>query len=72
MSLNGKRDNFHADDLLAFARSSGIKKYRAKQLLQNLSAAVGDWKQYAEQAGVSTSDRQRIEAAFRMHLLSTG
>jgi serine/threonine-protein kinase HipA len=72
MSLNGKRDNFHADDLLAFARNSGIKKYRAKQLLENISAAVGEWKTYAEQAGVPTNDRQRIEAAFRMHLLSAG
>jgi serine/threonine-protein kinase HipA len=68
MSLNGKRDNFEREDLLAFARSSGIKKNRAKQLLEKIAAAVSDWSQHAGRAGVPVGDQRRIKDAFRLDL----
>lgn len=71
MSLNGKRDNFSRDDLASFARSSGIKKYRATQLIEKIAAAVGSWPEHAQRAGVPDNDQQRIAKAMRSNLLDS-
>jgi len=72
MSLNGKRNNFTRDDLFGFARSSGIKKYRAKQLLEEIAMAVSAWPKHAATAGVPDRDMHRIRDAFRAELLNYG
>ena len=70
MSLNGKRDNFSHDDLLSFATSSGIKKRRAQQLLDRISASIRNWPEHAHRAGVPESDQQRIAVAMRQDLVT--
>lgn len=68
MSLNGKRDNFDRDDLLSFAKVGGIKKTRARQLLDKIAAAVTVWPDFATASGVTGLDLHRIEHTFRKHL----
>jgi serine/threonine-protein kinase HipA len=70
MSLNGKRDQFNRDDLLEFARSSGIKKYRATQLLQKIAAAVSNWPEHAGRAKVPEENQRRIAKAMRTDLVN--
>ncbi len=68
MSLNGKRDRFDRDDLLSFAKVSGIKRTRASQLLDKIAAAVAIWPSFATAGGVPDEDVRRIEHTFRKHL----
>jgi serine/threonine-protein kinase HipA len=70
MSLNGKRDDFQLDDLLAFANAAGLKKARTMVLLREIAASVQNWSNYAAAAGVSASDRGRIENTFRLHVFA--
>ncbi len=68
MSLNGKRDDFERDDLLAFARTSGIKPRRAGQLIDQVVAAADEWPEHAAEGEVPERDIERIGRAFRMAL----
>ena len=68
MSLNGKRDGFDREDLIAFASVGGVKKTRARAILAEVSAAVADWRSYTEEAGLPEGDVTRIERAHRREL----
>ena len=68
MSLNGKRDAFDLDDLIAFASVGGVKRTKAKAILAELSAAVSDWRRFANEAGMPERDVVRIERAHRREL----
>ena len=70
MSLAGRRNDFEREDILQFATSIGLKKRRALEILDKVSATVGDWGKHAEAAGVAPRDVARIERAFRSHLMS--
>ena len=65
MSLNGKRDGFEMDDLLAFAETASIKPAKAKTLISNVSEVVANWPQYALDAGVDYETTRRIGNAHR-------
>ena len=71
MSLAGRRNDFDRDDLLRFAHAIGIKPRRAKGILNQVGAAVGDWPQFAQTAGVATRDMVRIQKTFRSNLMLT-
>lgn len=68
MSLNGKREGFDRDDLIAFAGVGGIKKTKAKSILAELSAVVSDWRRIADEARMPERDAVRIERAHRREL----
>nr|WP_246476326.1 HipA domain-containing protein [Roseibium litorale] len=68
MSLNGKRDGFAMDDLLAFAETASIKPAKAKTFISNVGEAVSNWPQYAENAGVDDATTQRIGNAHQLSL----
>ena len=70
MSLNNKRDNFSADDLLAFAAAADIKKARARALLLEVAAGVQKWQQHARHAGVTQQDIERIASTMRLAICS--
>ncbi|MEE4279495.1 MAG: type II toxin-antitoxin system HipA family toxin [Halieaceae bacterium] len=70
MSLNGKRDGFDRDDLTAFAESAGVKRAKARAILDEVSEALCGWLGLAEEAGVAEDDGVRIQGAFRKRLLS--
>ena len=65
MSINGKRDGFVRDDLVALARSGDIKRAKAIAILEEVDAAVGRWRSFAAEAGVSDDTAEKIEHAQR-------
>ena len=69
MSLAGRRNGFERDDLLQFAVSAGLKRRKALDILEAVSASVRDWPKHAEAAGVAPGDTERIEKTFRSNLM---
>ncbi|MCP4025568.1 MAG: HipA domain-containing protein, partial [Sphingomonas sp.] len=63
MSLNGKRDGFERDDLIAFAETAGIKRARAERMLDRVIEALRRWPAFAVEAGVAEARIDEIQAA---------
>lgn len=68
MSLNGKRDDFDLEDLVAFGGYCGFSRRRALALVEEVSAPVSAWRAYADDAGVYEADAVRIQRALRLEL----
>lgn len=68
MSLAGKVNGFTTDDLLTFANTSGVSRYEARRVMERVFSALGRWRGFAKEAGVSERDIKRIENAHRPHL----
>jgi len=66
MSLNGKREGFQREDLLALAQTAGIKKGRAADMIQQVKAAGQRWPDFAELAGIPESRMQEISKRHRL------
>ncbi len=65
MSLNGKRDGFGVDDLIALAETGGTKPAKARRIIEEVDDSVGKWNDFAATAGVDDETRDRIGAAHR-------
>jgi serine/threonine-protein kinase HipA len=61
MSINGKREGFEREDLLALAATAGMKAPQAKQMLERVIAAVRSWPEFAAEAGVADGHLHEIE-----------
>lgn len=68
MSLNGKRDDFDLEDLVAFGGYCGFSRRKALALVEEVSAPVSAWRAYADDAGVYEADAVRIQRALRLEL----
>lgn len=68
MTLNGKRDHFLTDDLLAAASAANLKPPQAKTILRQIHTAVSNWQTHAEAAGVFPDWSRRIQADLRLDL----
>lgn len=68
MSVNGKRDGFVIEDLLAFAEYGSIRTRRAKSLIHEVSVAADRWPMFASQAGVTGERMEAIGSSFRRFL----
>lgn len=68
MTLNGKRDGFTLADFRAGARSAMMKRGRAETIIEEVSAAVAKWPDYAEEAQVSKEWRKQIQRNLRLVL----
>lgn len=66
MSINGKRDDFVTDDLLAVGRRFGLR--RSDEILQQVRDAVSQWPEFASQAGVDEKTANRISSNQRLSL----
>ena len=71
MSLAGKREGFTFDDLKAVADTASMKRGRAETITREVVAAVGRWREFAEQAGVSADPIEKISSVRRLDLLPT-
>ncbi len=65
MSINGKRDNFLLDDLLALGSVADIKAKQAKVIIAEVANAVAQWRSFAEHAGVNRQTAESIQKAHR-------
>jgi serine/threonine-protein kinase HipA len=66
MSINGKRDDFTRQDLLAVA--DAISLSRAQTIIDDVTSAVESWPEFAATAGVP--DRLAQEIASQQRLLA--
>ncbi len=68
MSVNGKRDGFVLEDLIALAETGGIKPAKARRIVEEVDASVGNWIRFAAEAGIDAVTSDRISAAHRPEL----
>lgn len=67
MSLNGKRDHFTKEDLLATGESIGLSK--PDGVIHDVINAVGRWQEFAKEAGVSDKTIKEISDNHRLKLI---
>jgi serine/threonine-protein kinase HipA len=70
MSMNGKRDDFTYEDLIAFTQRADLKRAKADKIIKEIASAIRHWQSYASRSGVSPEDTSRIEKTFRLSMLS--
>jgi len=68
MSLNGKRDGFDRDDLLALAELAGIKRRNAEEMIDRAVNGFRRWPEYAERACVFPDQLEAIKENLRTDL----
>ncbi len=68
MTLNGKRDDFLTNDLLETATHADLRPPKAKTVIREVHAAVANWQNHAEQAGVFPEWITRIRDRLRLDL----
>jgi len=68
MTLNGKRDLFDLDDLVAFGAYCGFKARKSQTIIRDMADRVRQWPIYAEAAGVYPPDIIRIQNTLRAEL----
>ena len=66
MTLNGKRDDFTLEDFKACAKTASMKRGRAEVIVSEVHEVVSRWRDYAEDAGVPVSMRDRIQRTLRL------
>ena len=64
MTINGKRDNFTLDDLLAVGQSISLP--RPKAVIAEVADAVSRWPEFARVAGVKSATIKHIQNAHRI------
>lgn len=64
MSVNGKFEGITRDDLLQDGDRFGVRKPR--EILAEVRAAVESWAQFASEAGLDTSMRDRVARDFQL------
>jgi serine/threonine-protein kinase HipA len=68
MSVNGKRDNFTEDDLIAAGKKADLKTGQSRKIIDEVKTAIEEWPYFAKVAGIDKLWRDEIKAHFRMQL----
>lgn len=68
MTLNGKRDNFDLEDFKSCAKKALMKRGRAETILKEITDVISCWKDYADEARVNISQRDKIQNALRLNI----
>ncbi len=66
MTLNGKRDGFTLADFKACANAASTKRGRPESIIGEVRETVSRWKEFADEAGVDPSQRDRIQSTLRL------
>lgn len=66
MTLNGKRDNFTREDLLAVAENAGVRK--PHDIIHQVGSAVAAWEEFAAEASVPPAMIPPIAQSHRLEL----
>ena len=65
MSVNGKRDKFELDDLIAFGKTAGLKPAKARKMIESISSTVRQWIEFAGECGVEENMANQIALTHR-------
>jgi serine/threonine-protein kinase HipA len=68
MSVNGKRDGFTVADLDQVASVAGLKRGAGRRILDEVTAAVERWPEFAATAKIPEETVERISATLRLSL----
>ncbi len=68
MSINGKRDNFTVADLNQAASTAGLKRGAARRIIDEVTATVARWPEFAATALVPDETIDAIHKSLRLHL----
>jgi serine/threonine-protein kinase HipA len=71
MSMNGKRDGFVLQDFETCAKSSLMKRGRARTIIEEVRTAVTRWPEFAANAGVSDDWSGKIQKTHRLDFPKT-
>ena len=66
MSINGKRDDFTVQDLIAVGDKISYKNH--KEAVQQIKDIVGNWYYYSDKAEIPRAQAERLQKAFRLQL----
>ncbi|WP_106793030.1 type II toxin-antitoxin system HipA family toxin [Aquimarina sp. Aq78] len=66
MSINGKRDNFTLQDLIAVGEKISYKNH--KEAIQQVVDVVSNWDHYVQKTGIPKLQGDRLAKPFRLHL----
>ena len=67
MTLNGKRDGFTLEDFRTCARAALMKRGRAETIVEQVTAAVRRWPEFAAAGGLADNRRDRIQESHRLN-----
>jgi len=65
MLINGKEDGITKEDFYAVAKKVGIKKSSATKCINQVSAAIEKWDEFAKEAGLSLKNTERIKKQLK-------
>lgn len=68
MLINGKADEITKDDFMKAAEFAGIKKAEAEKCIKQVKDAISKWDSYAEEAGLSKTNTERINKFFNLDI----
>jgi serine/threonine-protein kinase HipA len=68
MSMNGKRGEFTMADFRTCAKTAQMKRGRAETIVEEVTAAVAKWPEYADEARVASAWRKQIQQNLRLKL----
>jgi serine/threonine-protein kinase HipA len=68
MTINGKREHFTVEDLVAVEKRIGLKRGTAKRALREVTEAVATWPQIAEEVAVEPTMAAAIERSLLLTL----
>ncbi len=71
MQVNGKRDHFVRDDLLAFGLMAGLKKRKINQMIDGLLEVIQEWPTFANQAQVFEPHIPVIQSHLRINEITS-
>ena len=65
MTLNGKRDDFTAEDFRVCAKGASMKRGRAEAIVEEVRTVVSRWQDYATESGVPSNRIEKIARTLR-------
>jgi serine/threonine-protein kinase HipA len=68
MLINGKADKITRNDFIKVAEKAGIKKSEAEKQMEQVKNAVSNFKNFAEEAGLSMKNAERIQKLLNLEL----
>ncbi len=64
MSIHGKRDRLNYEDLLAAAKTMGIKRVEADQMIMEIRESIAKWSEFADIANLKEFAAEHISQQF--------
>ncbi len=72
MRLNGKRDDFTLEDLIAFGEKADISEKKVKTIVAEITNVVRKWKEYFQACKVPLNIVKQVEGNLRLDLIDVG